>query len=201
MRKKIYKEDPEKWIETGGKGKLIPSGNIKKAQKKDQKKFDQIHRDMFQEKIHDNQEEIKGLLKNQEAPPPKGLKGFSWWAGTDSQIELLFQELKDKGYIAQNTYFKTFTDIFSGSLAKCKPLQWRCFNREIVYLFSQLDNYNLLSTHEWQSIIGKYKLFINKKGNFMKANDLSSALTEINKLYGGELPKRYYKIDKILRNL
>ena len=83
--KKIFGNDPKKWIEAGGKGRLIPDGGMKKSVKKAQKKFEQMQRDMMQEAIYEK-------LYKLEATPPKGLNYFTW-IGSPEQLEKLFDKL------------------------------------------------------------------------------------------------------------
>ena len=105
--KKIFGNDPKKWIEAGGKGRLIPDGGMKKSVKKAQKKFEQMQRDMMQEAIYEK-------LYKLEATPPKGLNYFTWH-GSKDQLEALWQALKGAGFINPETDFQDFSGIFSGS--------------------------------------------------------------------------------------
>jgi hypothetical protein len=143
--------------------------------------------------ITDNHEPF---LKYFEKEKLTGVKSFTW-TGSPAQKEALWQALKDAGYIAGTTK-EAFTAIFSDELIGCRAIKWRASNRLLSYLFNQMYASNLIAK-EWQSIIEKYKLFLNKSGKYLTAQDLASALSETN---AKDLqPKGYEKIDKILENI
>ena len=123
------------------------------------------------------------------------------WSGTQDQLRGLFKGLKEGEYIDPKIHFKAFEAIFSNISTQYKPVQWKASNRLLAYLLDQLFGRSYIDTNEWQSIIGKNKLFINKRKKVLTTNDLSQALHAINKEFEGENPQYYYKIDKILETL
>ena len=148
--KKIFGNDPKKWIEAGGKGRLIPDGGMKKSVKKAQKKFEQMQRDMMQEAIYEK-------LHKPEATPPKGLNYFTWH-GSKDQLEALWQALKGAGFINPETDFKAFRAIFSGSAigTDLHRVTWIKRSRRsksiaknaVISLFDLLANYNKIPVDE-----------------------------------------------------
>jgi len=125
------------------------------------------------------------------------IKSLSW-TGNKVQLEKLWQALKAAGYIDPSIDFKSITAIFSDELTGCKAIKWKASNRLLSYLFNQMYASNLIAK-EWQTIIGKYRLFQNKSGKYLTAQDLSTALSETNTKDLN--PIGYEKIDEILKNL
>ncbi len=123
------------------------------------------------------------------------------WRGSKDQLKRLFKGLKEGKYIDPKITFKAFEAIFSDNSGQCEPVQWKGSNRLFVYLLNQLVNSNCLDTQEWQSIIEKNKLFMNYKGKYLNANDLSNALFKINEPLIGRNPRGFEKIDEILEIL
>jgi len=115
-----------------------------------------------------------------------GIKSFSW-TGSQAQLEALWQALKDAGYIDTETTKEVFTGIFADELINCKAVQWTGSNRLLSYLFNQMNSGNkpLILSQEWQSIIEKNQLFINRNGKPLKAGDLSTALNSISDRFKG----------------
>jgi hypothetical protein len=134
-----------------------------------------------------------------EKPLPVRLQAFSW-TGNDEQLKKLYDGLTENGFIDPQTDFKDFTAIFAGNLTSCKAIKWRVSNKLLSYLFNQLYSSNFI-IKEWQSIIEKFKLFQNKTGKYLTAQDLASALNSINDPLHGLNPKGSEKIDIILKNL
>jgi hypothetical protein len=132
-------------------------------------------------------------------PTGKVAQSFTW-TGSPAQLEELRQALMNDGYIDQGTTKEAFTAIFADELNQCKPIQWRCSNRLISYLFDQMYMQGYI-VKEWQSIIEKCQLFKSRTGKTLKAGDLASALSEINDQNKGLNPKGSDKIDTILKNL
>jgi len=195
MEKSNSNGSPKRWLDNRGKGKLLPDGGVKKSIKKAQKKFDQMQRDMMQEAIYEK-------LYKPKATPPKGLNYFIW-QGSEDQLEALWQALMRDGYIHSDTTKEDFRAIFSDDLTQCKAVKWTASNRLLAYLFNQMNSGSnpLILSGQWQSIIGKNKLFKNKAGKYLTAQDLATALNAINDQLKGLNPKGSEKIDEILENL
>lgn len=127
------------------------------------------------------------------------IKSFSW-TGSDEQKGYLYQELKVNHFIASRTSKEAFTAIFADELKDIKPVKWIASNRLLSYLFYQLEFYHgFIENKQWQSIIEKYKIFKNQAGKYLTAQDLSTALSEINSK--GFEPIDHEKIDEILKTL
>lgn len=156
--------------------------------------------------FHAHNEEYLDWLKNRKAslkkPARTGQRNLSW-QGTNKQLKRLFDGLKEPGFIDPKTDPKAFTAIFSDYLDKCTPIQWTNSNRLLAYLFNQMNSgiKPLISSCQWQAVIGKHKLFKNRSGKFLTAGDLATALNSINDSLNGLNPKGYEKIDEILQTL
>jgi len=135
-------------------------------------------------------------------PETTGLKSFNW-TGSQAQLKALCQSLKDAGYIDPGTKKEAFIAIFANELINCEAIHWKGSNRLLSYFFYQMNSGNkpFILSQDWQSIIEKNQLFINRKGKPLKAGDLSTALNSINDQFKGCNPKGSDKIDAILENL
>ena len=123
------------------------------------------------------------------------------WTGTHEQLDYLFNGLKEAHCIDPKTDLQAFRMIFSIDLTQCEAVNWTASNRLLAYLFNQMKTFGYISSSEWQSIIGKNKLFLNKSGKYLTTGDLATALNSINDPFLGNNPKGYEEIDTILRNL
>jgi hypothetical protein len=137
-----------------------------------------------------------------ERPGRSGVKAFSW-TGSPAQLDALWQALKDAGYIDQGTTKEAFAAIFADKLMKGEPVQWTDSNRLLSYLFNQMNSGQkpLILSRDWQSTIEKNQIFKNRNSKFLKAGDLSTALSNINDVNTGLNPKGSDKIDEILKAL
>ena len=123
---------------------------------------------------------------------------------TKKQKQRLYYKLTETGYIdSSKTDFKTFRAIFSDDLTNCNAVKWTDSNKLLAYLFNQMNSGSnpLILSGQWQSIIGKNKLFKNKAGKYLTAQDLATALNSINDKFKGLNPRGSEKIDEILENL
>jgi hypothetical protein len=95
----------------------------------------------------------------------------------EEQIALLYNFLYPN-YI--KTELNDFESIFSAEIKpQPQPIKWEKSNRLLAYFFFALNQRNFIETKEWQSIIEKNKLFLNKKGKLLNAGDIATALHEI----------------------
>lgn len=145
---------------------------------------------------------LKQRKTSLEKPNKTGLNYFSW-QGTDDQLKRLFTNLMETGFIDQKHHFQDFSMIFVKDLTQCKAVKWTASNRLLAYLFNQMNSGSspFILSGQWQSIIGKNKLFKNKAGKYLTAQDLATALNAINDPLKGLNPKGSEKIDEILENL
>ncbi|MCX6252775.1 MAG: hypothetical protein NTX61_18725 [Bacteroidetes bacterium] len=141
-------------------------------------------------------EKRKSIL---EKPDRKKLQSFSW-TGSKEEVEKLFADLVKHGFIDPKTDLQAFTTTFTDNLINCRVIKWRASNKLLSYLFNQMYASNLI-VKEWQFIIEKFKLFQNKTGKYLTAQDLASALSSINDSLHGLNPKGSDKIDLILKNI
>jgi len=128
--------------------------------------------------------------------------GHFSWQGTNIQINELSDGLVEAGFIDRDS-IKAFTAIFSNDLRNCTPINWRDSIRLLAYLFNQMNSGNkpLILNREWQSVIGKNRLFKKRSGKDITAGDLSSALSAINDPQNGLNPRGHERIDTILNTL
>jgi hypothetical protein len=122
------------------------------------------------------------------------------WTGSKQQLEKLCNGLIHHGFIDPSTDLQAFAAIFEDDLTNITAIKWRGSNRLLSYIFSQMCTGNFI-VKEWQSIIEKYKLFQNKSGKYLNAQDLATALNSINDPQRGLNPGGSEKIDMILKNI
>lgn len=152
--------------------------------------------------LHQFAQSIIQAVKGLEKSRPEGRQSFTW-TGTQAQLQALWRALKDAGCIHHETTKEAFTAIFAPVLKQCEPVKWTESNKLLSYFFNQMNSGDnpLILSKEWQSTIGKYKIFKTKKGKVLTAGDLSTALNSINDIYKGLQPKGHEKIDDILKNI
>ena len=145
---------------------------------------------------------LEFLTNKLKVPDPSKAHSFSW-TGSPDQLRRLFDELTENRFIYRKPDFKAFEQVFSSNLTSCNPIHWIDSNKLLAFLFSQMNSGNnpLILSREWQSIIGKYRLFKNKSGKYLTSQDLASALNSINDPLHGLNPKGSEKINEILQNI
>jgi hypothetical protein len=142
-------------------------------------------------------EQIEKLM----TPPPKEIKRSFNWTGSPEQLDALCEGLKTVKYIDTGITSEAFKMIFADELRPCEPIKWKASNRLLAYLFYQLFEKGKIDNTEWQSVIGRNKLFKNKSGKTILAGDLATALNAIKDPFEGLNPIGSKEIDKILNTL
>lgn len=133
-------------------------------------------------------------LNTQSQEKKKTLKAltYKWQGNVENELPALYNKMKGV-FIDLNTTLEQFTAIFTAQPSESIiPLKWIDSNRLLAY-FLDLS----FKGHDWQSIAGHGKLFLNKKGKILTANDLATAKEGFN--YGN--PKGHNLIDTILKEI
>jgi hypothetical protein len=115
----------------------------------------------------------------------------------EPQLQILFNELLSAKFIHSQTDFKLFTAIFEAK-PSTEPIKWIGSNRLLAYFFDCLFTREYINTDNWQSIIGKNKLFLNKSNKPITANDLAVAKNQYEALGN---PNGVDLIDAIFKKL
>jgi hypothetical protein len=145
--------------------------------------------------------QLKGIndIFDRSAEKKKSTKkrtSFIWQNKPDTELPELHSLMTSKyNLIAPKTTYEQIKAVFTEQPIDddFEPITWVASNRLLAY-FLDCAFYG----QDWQSIVGNGKLFKNKKGKIMSANDLSVAKYEYSQ-YGN--PKGYEKIDLILSTI
>ncbi len=112
----------------------------------------------------------------------------------DEQLEILVECCNVARIFSNSIDKEILSDIFNCTLTSSLIVK---NNRLLAYFFSGLDDRSYI-THQWQSIIDKFGLFLSsRKHKHLKQSDLSTANSEIKY----SLPKGSEIIDKYLKEL
>ncbi len=117
------------------------------------------------------------------------------------QVKCLYNCLLST-YIAANTDYKAFESIFANDVKELKEpiqLQQAFSNRLLAYFFDRLYNYKLINSDQWQSVLGKCKLFSNYTGKLLIANDISKAKSNYEN--NDKNPRGYNVIDTFIQKV
>lgn len=121
---------------------------------------------------------------------------YKWPGNAKKELPELHSLMISNKYklIASDITLERFTAIFSEQpFDSVKPIKWLKSNRLLAYF---LDT--KFSSQDWQSIAGQGKLFLNKKGKQLTANDLAAAKSNIEKF---TKPIGFEMIDNILKEI
>lgn len=139
----------------------------------------------------------EGSFKQSKPKEVKLPTSFNW-KGMPEQLDELYRQL-----IEIEPRIETTPDTFKMAFSKDlkvfnQPIKWNETIRLLAYFFDNLYREQLIGSNKWQSIIERYKLFINRDNKPVTANDLSVAKSEYNS-YG--LQKGKEKINKLLKEV
>lgn len=95
----------------------------------------------------------------------------------DLQLTILLERFKAGGYFDMDLTLSEFFNALQGSEPLVKPLKWLKSNRDLAYLLKQMYGYKMINNKEWQSIIEKRSLFLNKDNKLLNAQDIAQAIT------------------------
>lgn len=158
------------------------------------KEFDNETIEAQRQKIIQELLQIKeGLTKSKDH---KIKTTYKWPGNAEKELPELYSLMISNKHklIASDTSIEQFTATFTGqSINSNKPIKWLKSNRLLAYFLDAV-----FIGQDWQSIAEKGKLFLNKKGNLLSANDLAAAKSYYIK-YG--YPNGSKIIDDILTNI
>jgi len=126
----------------------------------------------------------------------------------NKRLEVFYDSLKNKGFIANDTDQQTFIDMFNGVVPAHK-IVWVRSIKEFHYLFKKINDMKIMentskSMGPWQVACSCFLLRRKIKPNSSKAKEYSYEDCEIttDKIHnGGKVPKTHEELDKIIRLL
>ena len=103
------------------------------------------------------------------------------WDISMIDIEILFNSLREHGFIEGDTPRDNFFAIFNPHVETFKnPVVWKDI-KELVYFFDKCIEYGFIKNSKYQSFIEEHKMFktINSKGEYIKSNSLRTTLADV----------------------
>ena len=126
------------------------------------------------------------------------------WNISMIDIEILFNELREKMFIASDTPRNVFFDICNPHLPIfTEPIIWRDI-KELVYFLDKCRDLEIIENTKYQSLIENHKMFKtqNSKGNYLKSNSIRTTLSDLKNgiLETEKFKQRALLIDNLLEN-
>jgi hypothetical protein len=95
---------------------------------------------------------------------------------SDLQLTILLERFKAGRYFDIDLTLSEFFNALQGSEPLEKPLKWLKSNRDLAYLLKQMFGYKMINNKEWQSVLEKRSLFLNKDNKLLNAQDIAQAI-------------------------